>query len=426
MVDSATENTKPTRYFGQWQPFASWLGWCLLILWCAWWVGNLINGRMLFVEYAWFKPPAFGVDFMSGVYRPTVTWLENGDPYQSKFNYPPIVTRLYMWVALFSAQTSLRIWVCTAAGFAAFGALAAIRSRAKLGLEAFPISLGVASILFSTSVLFGLERGNCDLIVVPCIVGGVALMQNDKATGDVVAGALLAIAASVKIYPGLLIIALIALRRPRVAFWMGIWCLLAVVADVPEYLRFIRNISIDIASTNALARSVHEIHPWNHTFVLEWRELWAGTPLSYFPGHLGTFLVIGSLFAWVSWQVYRTPYSTRISLPYCYWTVAAATFTPAISNDYNLTPLPLAILALYSRGYSWAIYLGLLALGAWWEPVALPVSGRTIYFAKLVGLITVAAMLSTQAKRLQLRRHVVSHGGSALLDDEKSLIRLRV
>jgi hypothetical protein len=380
---------------------------------------------MLFVERAWFQPPAFGVDFINGVYNPTVIWMDNGDPYQlqqPKFNYPPIVTRLFMWVKLTGAQTSLRIWVCTIAVFAALGAVAAVRSRAGLGLERWSTSLGIALILFSTPVLFALERGNCDLLIVPCIVGAVILMRRGDASRDVVAGMLLAIAAWVKIYPALLFIALVALRRQRVAVWMGVCCFLIGLADVPELLRFIRNISIDIASAKALARSVHEIRPWNHTLALEWRDLWAGTAVSYLPGQLGTLLVIGSLFAWVSWEVYRTPIPVCISLPYLYWTVAAATFIPVISNDYNLTPLPLAVLALWSCQYSWRIYAGLLALAVWWQPFALPLSGRSVYFIKLLGLITVAAMLSNQARRFRLVPRVLSNENPQLTATAPCLI----
>jgi hypothetical protein len=392
---------------GRFRRGVSGLGYTLLLVWCVWWIGNLHSGRMLFAERTWIHLPAFGVDFLNHVDKPTRTWLANGDPYQAQqwFSYPPIVNRLFAWVSLADSQTSLRIWIGIAALFAAWGAAAAVRARDRLALEPLPMSLGIAAILFSTPVLFALERSNYDLLIVPCIAGAVALMRKEHTTGDVFAGLLLAVAAWAKVYPGLMIIGLIALRRWRAVGWMAIWGAFIGFMDLPGLKSFLRNIDTEIETAKNLGRMVHEIHPWNHPLGLVWGDLWAGTPLAYLPGSLGAAVVVGGLLAWVSWHVYTTPSRDRVSLPYLYWIVAAATFIPAVSNDYNLTPLPLAALALWSLRYNWAIQAGLLSLMLWWQPVALPLSGRTIMFVKIVGLLTVAAMLVSQMRRLMRSNH---------------------
>lgn len=178
------------------------------------------------------------------------------------------------------------------------------------------------------------------------------------------------------------------------------FAMLIGLADVPELARFVGNIRIDIDGANKLSALVHDIHPWNHPLGMVWRDLWAGTPLSYLPGKVGAALLIGTLVAWVSWYVYNSPVRERLSLPFLYWSIAAGTFIPAVSNDYNLTPLPLAALALWSRQYGWPIYAGLLVLAVWWQPIALPLPGRAVHFVKLVGLITVAAILVRQARAI--------------------------
>jgi hypothetical protein len=122
------------------------IGWLLLILWCLWWADNLVHGSMRFAEHSWIRIPAFGVDFTFHVDKPTRIWMAGGDPYADKermFSFPPIVTRLFMWVRLTTPEISLRIWIILAAAFAAIGAIAAAQWRPKLGLT--PINPALAA-----------------------------------------------------------------------------------------------------------------------------------------------------------------------------------------------------------------------------------------------------------------------------------------
>ena len=379
---------------------ASIICWILVIAWGVWWTANLVQGRMLFAERTWIKLPAFGVDFLGHVDKPTRVWLDHGDPYEDqtrRFSYPPIVTRLFAWVKATDPQTSLRIWIGLAAICAVIGVVASLRARETLGLEPLPLSGGIAAVLFSTPVLFALERANYDLLIVPCIVAAAYLLRKRDATADAAAAFFLAIAAWAKVYPGLLIFALLAVSRFRAAVWMGVWGLLIGASDIPELMRFIANTRADVEATQALARVVRDIHPWNHPLGIVWRDLWAGTPLAYVPGHIGSAITVGALFVWVSFHMRKSKVE-ELLLPYLYWTVALASFIPPISNDYNITPLPLSIIALWSRREPWYVQAALAALLLWWQPVALPLPGRAVMFIKLIGLIAVAMMLVRQSR----------------------------
>ncbi len=73
----------------------------------------------------------------------------------------------------------------------------------------------MAVILYSTPVLFALERANYDLLIIPLVVGAVVLMRRKTETADVIAAFLLAVAIWAKLYPGLLVLAILALQRWR-------------------------------------------------------------------------------------------------------------------------------------------------------------------------------------------------------------------
>jgi len=86
------------------------------------------------------------------------------------------------------------------------------------------------------------------------------------------------------------------------------------------------------------------------------------------------------------------------------WIVAAGTYAPPISNDYNLTPLPLAVLSMWERRDGWIIGVPIAALALWWQPVSLPIPGWAMMVIKVAGLVGVAALLVRRATTIQLRR----------------------
>jgi len=383
-------------------------GWSLILVWCAWWINNLIDGRMLFAEHTWFRHPAFGVDYLFTADGPMRTWVAGGDPYSNKHNnWPPIVIRLFIWADLTTPGRALRIWVCVAALFAAIGAFAAVRTRRELDLWNLPFSVASAAILFSTPVLFALERANYDLLIIPLIVGAAQLMRSKRAiiAAEALAGLFLAVAIWAKLYPGLLILGVLALRRWRVAGWIAAFGALIGLSFGSQLLPFLENARAAAAEQYDMARAMPDlIVPWNHPLGLVWPGLWAGTPLALLPGELGAALLLAPLLAWVSWRIYTCPGRRQLALPYLFWVVALGSFVPAIANDYNLTPLLLAVLAIWNPRDRWGIHLALAALVLWWQPIGFPISGRIVLFIKLAGLIGLAGSFLSRASELSFRK----------------------
>jgi len=377
------------------------LGWLLLAVWGIWWMSNLIHGQVADWGLTWIQP-AFGVDFANHVDKGVRTWFAGGDPYADRqllYPYPPIALRLFMWVWPFTTDVSVRIWICAAAVFATLGALMAAHTRQELGLTEIPRSLAVAFILFSFPVLFSLDRANYDLLIIPLVVGAVVLMRRKTITGDVISGFLLAVAIWCKLYPGLLVVGVMALLRWRAAIWLAAFGGLIGLADPPQLMRFLVNNKIQIDKAWDFAG--FPLVAWNHQLPTSWHSLWAGTPVASLPGELGTSLLVGSLLAWVSWHMYRCSHRDRLAMPYFFWLVALGSFAPPVANDYSLTPLPLAVLSIWCREDRWIVHAAFLALILWWQPIALPfLPGRVYLFIKLAGITAAGYSLITHASKL--------------------------
>ena len=131
--------------------------------------------------------------------------------------------------------------------------------------------------------------------------------------------------------------------------------------------------------------------------------LWKGTVLASLPGRPCTYAIIGLLVLWVSWRVFRCPDRERLTLPYFLWLIAAGTFVPPVSNDYNLAPLPLAFLSTFSTRDPLSLIASVLLL-PWCQPLRLPLSARLLLFMKLGTLIAVGAMLARRAVREERNR----------------------
>lgn len=378
------------------------LGVALLLVWCVWWGVSLQQGHLLHAEETSIHIPAFGVDFYRNTELPTRIWLRGDNPYADKdllFAYPPIVTRLFSWVYLFTPPQALVVWVVSLALMAASAALLAASWRRSLNLPPIPASLAVALILFSAPVLFALERSNYDLLIVPFLLGGLALSEKASSTCKTIGGMLIAIAIWMKLYPALLLIGLFAARRFRTLAWTVFWLAIIGLSDLAELAQFAASTKIHISRAMADAAPGNFMPcAWNHSLSLSWPALFAHTPLRFFRGNQGAVVIIGGLIVWVSLQVWRARDIAKALLaPYLLWIVAAATFVPPVSNDYNLAPLVLAFLALWNgrRPFN---YVLLLVLAIWWQPVGLPISGKAMFFIKLFGLMGTAALVVQQSR----------------------------
>lgn len=86
-----------------------------------------------------------------------------------------------------------------------------------MGIERVPLLAMLSAVLLSTPVLLEMERGNSDVLVLLMVCCAALLLRAPGRMREVAAGLLLAIGAWVKLYPGLLLVALIALRRWRLS-----------------------------------------------------------------------------------------------------------------------------------------------------------------------------------------------------------------
>jgi hypothetical protein len=389
------------------------LGAALLAGWAALWAAGLSMGRLPGRTLYWFEPfDRLGLDFEANYQGPACR-LAGGDPYRDlalgpfadRYAYPPALLWLFAWAPLLPLRAAALVWLAASVLIAAAGAWAAVRTRARLGLWRVPGPLALAAVLCSTPVLFALERGNCDLLIVLFILFASWALARRTRWGDVLAGAVLALAACGKLYPAALLAVFVVDRR-----WLGLAAALATAAlivalDVPGTLAFRDNIA---ALVHKHAPGLHGwYHPSVHSLGGWWDVAWQGTRFQGVFGRVkGTWLaggLLAALVGWVSWRLFRSPGRGPLTFAYLAWLAAAATFLPAVANDYNLVFLPLAALAVWDKRDPVWVH-GLMAfLLLWQQPVALPVGATLLFVFKLAGLAAVGVCLTRRARERPAR-----------------------
>jgi len=376
----------------------------LLAVWCAWWGMSLVRQDLIGVNRGWF-PACFGVDFIWHVDRPTRVWLAGGDPYADKTrmcSYPPLVFRMFSWVGMVTPNQALTIWICVLGLLAAGGAWAAWRCRRQLGLSDVPLSAMLVAMLYSSPMVFAMERGQYDLVTVPIVMAALAIMRRESRWRQVLAGAVLAIAPWAKVYPGLLGIGLAGLRKWDALASFAIVGL-AIGAAIPsDTTRFLINNDLHMAEAKANSRMEQNtrVCPWNHSLSDNWPRIWNETPLRFLSkinGYVATALILGPILGWVSVQVYRCRQRDRLAFGYLMWVVAVATFVPPVANDYTLMFLPLAVMSVCHRRDPLIGFVAIAALVIWWQPVMVNISGRVLILMKLAALLSVGVSLAERA-----------------------------
>lgn len=395
----------PPRPPGATHAVLTFLALLLLAAWAGLWVKSLGDDRYALGKATWVPPLAFMAgDFKVHIDHVARLYAAGVDPYRRQgdwvcacFPYPPMVPRLFSWVALVSTPAAVRIWLAVLAGVLGAGALAACRTRRALGLSpTLPAAVVVAALACSSPALLAMERGQCDPAVIPALLA-VAWLLRGRTTGrDLAAGAVLALAAWVKYYPGLAALAFPALGR-----WRALAAFVAVAALVGAFDRVEVRKSVEngLAISRAIPRHYPTL-PLNHSIVAEWRSLWVRrfVPLlrKIKPLWAAALLLIPPV-ALVTRRVARARDPGPLAFPFLLWLTAAATFAMPYSVDYNLVVLPLAALAVWDRRDPLLAHAGLACLLVWWQPVALPVRGEWLFYAKLAGLYAVGASLASRA-----------------------------
>jgi glycosyl transferase family 87 len=364
---------------------ASALGVLVLVVWTGFWTMSLRENRMLATEKTWIPAHEFlGLDFQSNWFA-VRHWLRGGDPYASPFDdplgrplvNPPLVLPLFAWTALFRVRWATALWFVALTGLAVLAAWAVGGVRRDLRLEAIPLPVRVAALLCSMPVMFALERGNWDLLLIPPLCGLAWGLRERSPRRDAVAGLCLTLMAWIKIYPVLLLVAPLALRRWRVVGVFAALSLALAVACWPQ----LQAIASSIRAVEGDIRTdfCHVYHSWSQA----WQPFWQETPLSFLtvvPGRFGAVAVMLPIVAVVSWKIARMPDPGRTMLPYLCWLTACATCLPQVMNDYNWVTLPLLLLMTWSRRDSFVVHM-LLAFGLLWMQPFYVAVGPWLFFA---------------------------------------------
>lgn len=393
---------EPDSIRSRWRwAFLNVVGVAMLVVWGAWWINSVRKDHLVSGHHFWFSPlPELAGDFVHNIDHPSRVWVQGGNPYEDNaktfcFSYPPLVPRLFAWSSLLMPRTAMVTWLAVLAATAAAGALLAWRSRHALRLTRVPWPIVLAAALFSTPIIMEMERSNCNLLVLILLLAAMGILKkSDSWIANILAGAILAVAFWTKLYPGLLLLGFVALGRWRILPSFVATATAIGLSDLTGLKRCVANLKrlAPLCRPNA-----ENFYRDIHTLSGSWDVILAGTKLDALtrvPGIVAAVALVGPLLLWVSYRVYRCDGRERIAYPYLLWVLALATFIPSVAVDYNLFFLPMAALAVWDRRDPVIVHvlMGLLLL--WWQPLALPIDGRTMLVFKLLGLFAVGISLA--------------------------------
>lgn len=375
------------------------LGLASLLAWGAWWSKSVRKNHLIGAHGFWVPAlPFLAGDFVVSIDPAARHWAAGGNPYDLAtwgkiYPYPPFVARLFAWTSLVRPELAVGIWLAATTVLAAAGAWCSWKTRRALGLDEIPLPLVIAALLYSTPAIFLLERGQCDLVLIVFLIGAAAALRRQSAPGDIVAGLLLAVATYLKYYPGLLILGLLALRRWRAA---ASFCVAGAVIGLWD-LRWIKaSLANCQAAVTVFIAPKTFVHPIEHSISGSWNLFWQGTRwsgLTHVSSTVAGLAVVVSLVLAVSVWIYRSRETASMIYPYLLWIVSAATFVPAMANDYSLLLLPMAAIAVWDRRDPAHVHILMAYLLLWWQPFALPMDGRILLVCKLAGLVAVGLCL---------------------------------
>ena len=389
--------------------FRVWLaiGLLALALWAVWWGVSWRRNSLVQVDKTWIMGWHFlGLDFLNN-YQASRHWLAGGDVYHETFGdplgrtfcYPPLVLPTFAWCNWFPSQRALHIFLLLLLAITGVGVWSAARARNELGSQRLPIAVLLAAVLFSTPVLYALERGNFDLLVLPPLLLAAWALRERSWWRDGLAGACLAYAAGIKIYPAILVLGLIPLRRPRAFVFAGLAGLVLLSFHSGDYAGFRANAAALVAQNDP---RVNHFLGWTmHSLSATWSllvEPLGLKPLSRLPGLVAAGLILGPVLVWTSWRVFRYAASSRLILPYFLWLTALASFFPPVANDYSLVFLPMAVVAAWDRRDPVWVHMTLALLLLSWQPWQIDVGPRLLMFGKVAAIWAVGASIVGRAR----------------------------
>ncbi|HEX7669967.1 MAG TPA: glycosyltransferase 87 family protein [Polyangiaceae bacterium] len=390
------------------------LGCVALVAIVVWWQRALATGALPGADHTWLRQPALGVDFFTEPDYAARLWRGGIDPYENErhlFHYPPIVIRLFLWTPYFTVGTALRIWMVVLAALIAIATALASRTRRLVGAGELPFVPLLALVLVSFPVVFQLERSNFDLIALAAILLAVPLLERNTPLPEFLAGALLAFGPWVKIYPGLMLVAVAALRRFTALAGFVVGGVVIGAVTPAETLRSFEVLRIAISRAKTVSHDV-PFATWSHSLSIAWLRIGLaaeGTPLgkvlTTIPGSVVAGLLVLLPLAWVCLRVFRARDASALTFPLLLWTVSLGSFVPEIANDYSLAFLPIAAASVIGKGDSLLVRALFVASLVALQPIALPIPGSVLLVPKVCCVLAVGLSIADRAGRL-------SQGGS--------------
>lgn len=416
--------TKTSRFI-----WLKWTGIVLLLIWFVWWGLNFTTTIpiMLFGEYSWLPVwPYLGLDFLHNYIGSRSLMAGNdpykvfhGDPFYNMYTYPPITLLPYLWCHFFPptmtyllemrTRPSVEILYPTGAVLAYTIIMTAIfmwsadfsrRVRIQLGITPLPYAFVAAALLFSTPTLFELERGNCNVISLLFLCVGFWVMHRNGHKWDSLAGLAFAISIWIKLFPAIIVLSLLTCRRYRLIVWMSVWFVIIGLVDYQHTLIFIRYTMGVTASYKA------PLVPSLHPMLVLWPMLWDKGPFEFMKQispYIATLTAVIPFCLLISYRVWKLPraQAEKLMIPLSFLLIAAGTYIPRISNDYNYFFYILAALALWDKRDPFWVHMIMGLVLLYWQPFALYFSPTAIFWIKLAGVYAMGYSLIVRARELQ-------------------------
>jgi len=406
------------------QVWLSIAGWVLLGLWALWWGLNFVNhvlvfgGKTLVPVWHWL-----GLDLYHN-YLGSIAWLSGRDPYlhffgddRGSYAYPPIVLPIFGWSVWVSFPIAAVIFACVIAMITAVATFLSLRFRRAAGSLELPAALSVGAVLTSLPVVFAMERGQYDaLALMLLLIAAWAMVHGKGLRWDLLAGFALAIALWIKVYPGILFLAPLAMRRYRL-FVIAVLASCAIgAASLGLTVEWLGSLA---SSQSARVGPIGELKDWltgngpqdpvplsfdemllscSHSLTTYWPLFWGRLGamwLAQIPSLLCAGLALGALTLLGCYRLFRARVDGWIVYPFLLWLASLATFLMPLSYDYNMIYFPLLIVAVWDRRDPWWVQALLLPALLWWLPynLNLPMQADVLNIAKLVSLGGVSVCL---------------------------------
>jgi hypothetical protein len=303
---------------------------------------------------------AFGPDLYRCVY---IANVYHGMPYPYPFAFPPLLAVLMEPLTSLPCETALQLWTAgsivlwlVAAGFAA---ALLYRSWASRETRAYAIPLALGTVLISPMMIDAISFGQIFTLVLALLLAAFWFLPHRPR----VAGALLALAALLQVFPGLYLVYSLLTRQ-----WQVLWGAIITSAISLAIMIWFAPISLLQAPLGILHNgSMAVAFPWNQA--------------------LARLSVVGPLLAALVLVVWAmTAYLRRAATPYGYgWTsITALLISPLLQTAFLIWLLP--ALAVIAAPYGSRLRAPIALMGY----LAITIFARTIivsHFAVWVPLV---------------------------------------